>query len=153
MNEVVMQNEYALRLKEVSMNERIRELTDKFSAEIEADRAKFDQLLQEKNELEMSAEDNARRTEERHQVLPLCLPHLRYRPHSFSPCESRDATCRDHVSLTLQFSQTCPGCFEHFVHPSTRVARVLMWPHVLTARHFFTCEYATGCYFLLYLSY
>lgn len=73
-NEVVMQNEYALRLKEVSMNERIRELTDKFSAEIEADRTKFDQLLQEKNELEMSAEDTARRTEERHQVLVTRFP-------------------------------------------------------------------------------
>eukprot|EP00884_Botryococcus_braunii_P010879 jgi/Botrbrau1/19793/Bobra.0124s0041.1 len=67
-NEVVMQNEYALRLKEVAMNERVRELTDKFTAEIEADHTKFEQLMQDKNEAEMEAEDNARRTEERHQA-------------------------------------------------------------------------------------
>jgi cilia- and flagella-associated protein 57 len=70
-NEVVMQNEYALRLKEVAMNERVRELTDKFTVEMEADRAKFEQLLQDKNEAEMEAEETARRTEERHQVGPV----------------------------------------------------------------------------------
>ncbi len=37
--------------------ERVKELTDKFSAEAEADRQKFEALLAEKNEMEMEYED------------------------------------------------------------------------------------------------
>jgi hypothetical protein len=37
--------------------ERIKELTDKFNAELEADRQKFDLLLQEKNEQELEYEE------------------------------------------------------------------------------------------------
>ncbi len=45
-NELAMQNEYQLRLKDMDMNEKIRELTDKFSADMEADKHKLDLLLQ-----------------------------------------------------------------------------------------------------------
>lgn len=39
------------------MQERIKELTDKFSAELDTDRQKFELLLQEKNEQELEYED------------------------------------------------------------------------------------------------
>lgn len=39
------------------VQERIKELTDKFHAELDADRQKFDLLLQEKNEQELEYEE------------------------------------------------------------------------------------------------
>ncbi len=52
-----MQTEYQLRLKDLHLQERVKELTEKFTAELDADRQKFDLLLQEKNEQEMEYED------------------------------------------------------------------------------------------------
>jgi hypothetical protein len=45
-NELTMQNEYQLRLKDMTMNERIKEMSDKFAHELDADKAKFELLLQ-----------------------------------------------------------------------------------------------------------
>jgi hypothetical protein len=39
------------------LQERIKEVTDKFNAELEADRQKFELLLQEKNEQELEYEE------------------------------------------------------------------------------------------------
>lgn len=63
-----MQNEYQLRLKDLTMNEKIKELTEKFTAELDVDKTKFELLLQEKNEQEMEYEEKLRQAEERHQV-------------------------------------------------------------------------------------
>lgn len=52
-----MQNEYQLRLKDLNLNERMKEVTDKFTAELEADRLKFELLLQEKNRMETEYEE------------------------------------------------------------------------------------------------
>ncbi|KAK9830297.1 hypothetical protein WJX72_010857 [[Myrmecia] bisecta] len=67
-NELTMQNEYQLRLKDLNMNERIKEVTEKFTAELEVDKTKFELLLQEKNEQEMEYEEKLRQAEERHQA-------------------------------------------------------------------------------------
>ncbi|KAL6752180.1 WD repeat domain 65-like protein [Haematococcus lacustris] len=66
--ELTMQTEYQLRLKDLHLQERVKELTEKFSAELEADRQKFELLLTEKNEQEMEYEEKLKAAEERSQA-------------------------------------------------------------------------------------
>lgn len=63
-----MQNEYQLRLKDLAMNEKVKELTEKFTAELDVDKNKFDTLLQEKNEQELDYEEKMKQYEEKHQA-------------------------------------------------------------------------------------
>uniref|UniRef100_A0A061RT72 Wd repeat-containing protein 65-like n=2 Tax=Tetraselmis sp. GSL018 TaxID=582737 RepID=A0A061RT72_9CHLO len=65
-NELTMQNEYQLRLKDLNHNEKLKEINDKFTAELESEKQKFELLLQEKNEQEMEYEEKLRVAEERH---------------------------------------------------------------------------------------
>eukprot|EP00741_Cyanophora_paradoxa_P020094 tig00021234_g19395.t1 len=65
--ELTMQNEYQLRLKDLNYNEKIKEITEKFTQELEADRQRHDHLLQEKNDMEMEYEEQKKQMEERHQ--------------------------------------------------------------------------------------
>jgi len=67
-NELTMQNEYQLRLKDLAMNEKVKELTEKFTAELDVDKTKFDTLLQEKNEQELDYEEKMKQYEEKHQA-------------------------------------------------------------------------------------
>ncbi|DBA68566.1 TPA: hypothetical protein ACH3X2_013579 [Trebouxia sp. C0005] len=67
-NELTMQNEYQLRLKDLAMNEKVKELTEKFTAELDVDKTKFDTLLQEKNEQELDYEEKMKQFEEKHQA-------------------------------------------------------------------------------------
>jgi len=66
-NELTLQNEYQLRLKDLNLNEKIKDLTDKFQQELESDKTKFELLLQEKNEQEMEYEEKLKQAEEKHQ--------------------------------------------------------------------------------------
>ena len=66
--ELTMQTEYQLRLKDLHLQEKVKELTERFSAEIESDRHKFELLLQEKNEQEMEYEEKLKQLQERGQV-------------------------------------------------------------------------------------
>lgn len=66
--ELTMQTEYQLRLKDLHLQEKIKELTDKYTAELESDRQKFELLLQEKNEQEMEYEDKLKQAGERAQA-------------------------------------------------------------------------------------
>jgi hypothetical protein len=78
--EVAMENEYALRLKDAATAERLRELADRGAAEREAERARADALLAEKNEAELEYEDQLRQAEQRHQAGSGCScapPNLR----------------------------------------------------------------------------
>lgn len=63
-----MQTEYQLRLKDLHLQERVKELTEKFTTELENDRQKFELLLQEKNEQEMEYEEKLKQAEERSQA-------------------------------------------------------------------------------------
>lgn len=65
-NELTLQNEYQLRLKDLNMNEKIKDLSDKFQSELDGDKTKFELLLQEKNEQEMEYEEKLKQSEERH---------------------------------------------------------------------------------------
>eukprot|EP00879_Flechtneria_rotunda_P021142 GHRR01022273.1.p1 GENE.GHRR01022273.1~~GHRR01022273.1.p1 ORF type:complete len:520 (+),score=198.23 GHRR01022273.1:2394-3953(+) len=64
--ELTMQTEYQLRLKDLHMQERVKEMTDKFNTELDSDRQKFELLLQEKNEQEMEYEEKLKQAELRH---------------------------------------------------------------------------------------
>ena len=59
--ELTLQSEYQLRLKDLNMNEKIKDLTEKFQAELDEDKSKFEMLLQEKNEQEMEYEGRSSR--------------------------------------------------------------------------------------------
>lgn len=50
--------------------ERIKDLTDKFNSELEADRQKFDMLLQEKNEQEVEYEEKLRQVRQQGGRMP-----------------------------------------------------------------------------------
>ena len=69
--ELTMQTEYQLRLKDLHLQERVKEVTEKFTAELEADRQKSELLLQEKNEQEMEFEDKLKQV--RDFVFPLSI--------------------------------------------------------------------------------
>lgn len=65
--ELTMQTEYQLRLKDLHLQEKTKELTEKFSIELEADKHKFELLLQEKNEQELEYEERLKQMEGRGQ--------------------------------------------------------------------------------------
>eukprot|EP00002_Diphylleia_rotans_P000166 TRINITY_DN1008_c0_g1_i4.p1 TRINITY_DN1008_c0_g1~~TRINITY_DN1008_c0_g1_i4.p1 ORF type:complete len:1179 (-),score=303.89 TRINITY_DN1008_c0_g1_i4:414-3950(-) len=67
-DELTMQNEYQMRLKDLNYTEKTKELTEKFTQEIEADKARYEVLLQEKNDMEIEYEDKIKQIEERHQL-------------------------------------------------------------------------------------
>ena len=63
--ELQLQSEYQLRMKDMNMNEKIKDLTDRFTLELEQAQTKFELLLQEKNEQEMEFEERLRQTDEK----------------------------------------------------------------------------------------
>jgi hypothetical protein len=58
------------------LQERVKELNDKFNSELEADRQKFDMLLQEKNEQEVEYEEKLRQV----CACKLCKPCMAQMP-------------------------------------------------------------------------
>lgn len=62
---LTLQNEYQMRLKDLNMNERIKELTKKYTSEAEEARARHVLLAQEKTETEAEYEEKLRALEER----------------------------------------------------------------------------------------
>lgn len=72
-NELTLQNDYQLQLKDLNLNEKIKDITEKFTNELENDKVKFDQLLQEKNEQELDYEEKIKQAEERAQAASASL--------------------------------------------------------------------------------
>ena len=64
-----MQNEYNLRLKDAAMNDRVRELTEKHAADVEAAEAARMALQQEKEQQQASYEEKLKDAAEHQQVL------------------------------------------------------------------------------------
>ena len=60
------QCENELKVKDMKMNEKIKELTEKLKQDIDEERSKFDTLLQEKNEQDLQNEDTIKRMREEH---------------------------------------------------------------------------------------
>ncbi|TYZ58912.1 hypothetical protein PybrP1_009516 [[Pythium] brassicae (nom. inval.)] len=65
-DELMLHNEYQLRLKDMTYNESLKDLTEKFTHEIELEKNKFELLREDKNDLEMAFEDKLKALEERH---------------------------------------------------------------------------------------
>ncbi|KAK9834356.1 hypothetical protein WJX84_006234, partial [Apatococcus fuscideae] len=59
-NELRTQNEYQLRLKDMAQNEKIREMNEKYAAEMDASKMKLEGFIQEKNDQEMEYEEKLR---------------------------------------------------------------------------------------------
>jgi len=65
--ELTMQNEYQLRLKDLNYSEKIKEATEKFNQELDGDKKNYELLLQAKNDMEMEYEEKIKQLEERQQ--------------------------------------------------------------------------------------
>ena len=65
--ELTMQSDYQIRLKDLNHADRIKELTDKYTAEADDSRSKYELLVQEKNDMEMDYEERLKASEEKHQ--------------------------------------------------------------------------------------
>jgi WD40 repeat protein len=66
-DELTLHNEYQLRLRDMNYNEKIKEVTEKFTQELEQDKNKFELLREEKNDMEMEYEERIKQMEEKHQ--------------------------------------------------------------------------------------
>lgn len=65
-DELTLQHEYQMKLKELNHSEKMKELVEKMNHDIDAWKIKYDALVQEKNEAEMQALDNTRQLEAKH---------------------------------------------------------------------------------------
>ena len=65
-DELHIHSEYQLRLKDMDANEKIKEVTEKFTQELEQDKNKYELLREEKNDMEMEFEEKIKHTEETH---------------------------------------------------------------------------------------
>ncbi|CAK4985833.1 unnamed protein product [Aphanomyces euteiches] len=66
-DELTLHNEYQLRLKDMNYNEYLKELTEKFTHEIEQEKNKYEVLREDKNDIEMEYEEHVKQIEEKHQ--------------------------------------------------------------------------------------
>ncbi|GMI47566.1 hypothetical protein TrCOL_g2169 [Triparma columacea] len=64
--ELSMNNDYQLRLKDMQYQEKSKEVTNKFTAELEADAARYTQLMEEKKEMESEYEEKMSSLERKH---------------------------------------------------------------------------------------
>ena len=67
MDELKMENEYQMRIKEMSYNDKIKELTDRFMQEVEAQKTKAQVYKTEKDQIVGKNEENQVEMMEKHQ--------------------------------------------------------------------------------------
>ncbi|GAB9468347.1 hypothetical protein Gpo141_00005666 [Globisporangium polare] len=65
-DELMLHNEYQLRLKDMTYNENLKDLTEKFTHEIELEKNKYELLREDKNDIEMEYEEKIKQMEEKH---------------------------------------------------------------------------------------
>eukprot|EP00944_MAST-04C_sp_MAST-4C-sp1_P009277 g9277.t1 len=65
-DELTLHNEYQLRLKDMDYNEKIKEVTEKFTQDLEHHKNRYELLREEKNDLEMEEEEKIKHMEEAH---------------------------------------------------------------------------------------
>ncbi|KAH7276822.1 hypothetical protein KP509_39G023300 [Ceratopteris richardii] len=65
-SELKTDNEYQMRLKDISLNEKVKAISDNFQHQIEEAQARYDKLLQDKNQEELNLEEKQAYMEERH---------------------------------------------------------------------------------------
>lgn len=67
-DELVLNNEYQLRLKDTKYKERLTETAEKFTSELRADAARYEALMDEKRKTEVGYEQTLRSLEDRHKA-------------------------------------------------------------------------------------
>ncbi len=65
-DELTLQNEYQLRLKDMGYQEKIKEITDKFQGELAESKAHYEELKEQKLEMEMEFEEVAQQFDAAH---------------------------------------------------------------------------------------
>ncbi|KAJ1455139.1 quinon protein alcohol dehydrogenase-like superfamily [Pelagophyceae sp. CCMP2097] len=65
-DELVLNNEYQLRLKDMKYKERIAEISDKFTSELRADAGRYEELMEDKRRMELDYEDRLHSLEDKH---------------------------------------------------------------------------------------
>ena len=71
-HDVKMQNEYNIRLKDAAMNDKVRELTEKYADDMEQVEARYTALQQEKEQQRAMYEEKLQDAAEHQQVLHTC---------------------------------------------------------------------------------
>ena len=66
-DELTMQSDYQLRLVELNFQDKLKDVNDKYTAELDEARSKYDLLLQEKNDADLDNEERMSALEERQQ--------------------------------------------------------------------------------------
>eukprot|EP00210_Caulerpa_lentillifera_P006405 g6119.t1 len=64
-NELTMQTEYQLRMKDLTLQEKLKEESDRHETDFNAEKRKFELLSQEKNDMELEFEEKLRLTQEK----------------------------------------------------------------------------------------
>ena len=67
-DELVLNNEYQLRLKDMKYKERLTETSDKFTSELQSDAQRYEQLMDDKRRMELEYEEKLRSLEDRHKA-------------------------------------------------------------------------------------
>ncbi|CAM9245094.1 unnamed protein product [Scytosiphon promiscuus] len=65
-DELMLNNEYQLRLKDMNYKEKTREITDKFTVEVEMDRRCYEELLDERKNMELTYEERIAQLQDQH---------------------------------------------------------------------------------------
>ncbi|CAN0520182.1 unnamed protein product, partial [Ectocarpus sp. 12 AP-2014] len=65
-DELMLNNEYQLRLKDMNYKEKTREITDKFTVEVEMDRRCYGELLDERKNMELTYEERIAQLQDQH---------------------------------------------------------------------------------------
>lgn len=65
--ELTLHNEYQMRLKDMTYNEKLKEVTDEFSGQVDHERNQFEILREEKNDMQMEFEEQIKSMDENHQ--------------------------------------------------------------------------------------
>ena len=66
-DELEVQNDYQMRLKDMHFGERMKEVTEKYTQELEQDRISYELLREEKGDMEVEYEERLKQLEENHQ--------------------------------------------------------------------------------------
>lgn len=103
-DELTLHNEYQLRLKDMNYNEKIKEVTEKFTHELEQDKNRYELLREEKNDLEMEYADKIKQVEDLHQQ-KLQEIESTYQTKIMAEVERYQSLCRERDQQKTQWEK------------------------------------------------
>ncbi|KAK9915002.1 hypothetical protein WJX75_003504 [Coccomyxa subellipsoidea] len=113
--DVTLQNEYNMRLKDVALADRIKELSDKHAAASEEQQAKFDQLQLAKFEKEVKFEHELREAVERHQAQLAALDD-QYQAKVLTEIQRYEELVREKDALNARWDEQTQQLIESHEH-------------------------------------